>query len=93
MKLELYQDPAGTKYEEDGYMPQKDIEHMGVPYEGQQIILEQVKRSIDSGGKDQPQNNFKDVFKSFAATMGAIESSRTGKSIWVPDYWKDMNIE
>ena len=52
LKLELYQDPAGTKYKEDGYMPQKDIEHMGVPYEGQQIILEQVKRSIDSGGKD-----------------------------------------
>ena len=37
-------------------------------------------------------NNFKDVFKSFAAVMGAIDSSRQGKKVYIPDYWKGMDI-
>ena len=37
-------------------------------------------------------NNFKDVFKSFAAVMGAIESSRQGKAVYIPQYWKGLKI-
>ena len=85
-----YTDAAGLKWEEDGYMPQQDVENMGTDYDGQRIILEQMSRSIDSGGQNQPQTNFRDTFKSFAATVAAIESSRTGQSIFVPDYWKGM---
>jgi predicted dehydrogenase len=92
LELNLYEDKAGMKWEEDGYMPQSDIENLGTNFDGQRIILEQVKRCIDSKGKKQPNNNFLDVFKSFAAVMGAIESSRTGKTVWVPDFWKDLPI-
>ncbi len=92
LELMLYTDGLGNKWEEDGYLPQQDIENMGTKFDGQCIILEQMKRSIESGGKKQPQTNFRDTFKSFAATVGAIESSRTGQTIWVPDYWKNMGI-
>ncbi|MHA1342140.1 MAG: Gfo/Idh/MocA family protein [Promethearchaeota archaeon] len=88
----LYKNAEGTKWEEDGVMPNSNICNLNTNYEGQLIILEQMKRSIDSNGKNQPDNNFKDVFKSFAAVMGAIESSRRGRAIFVPDYWKDMNL-
>jgi predicted dehydrogenase len=86
----IYQDETGTKWEEDGYLPQDNIANLGVPYDGQRIILEQMSRGIDSKGKKQPDNNFKDVFKSFAAVMGAIDSTRTGRAIYVPEYWKNM---
>ena len=88
----LYTNEAGSQWEEDGYMPQHDICNLGTTLNGQEIILEQMSRSIDSGGKNQPDNNFCDVFKSFAAVMGAIESSRTGKTVYVPDAWKHMGI-
>ena len=65
---------------------------MGTSYDGQGIILEQVNRCIDSKGKKQALNSFPQIFKSFAISMAAIESSRTGNSVWVPDYWKDMGI-
>ncbi len=93
----LYENEKGDSWEEDGYMPRHDIaglsEEIGGKYTGQMIILEQMKRSIESKGKNQPDNNFRDVFKSFAAVMGAIQSSRNGKAIFVPDYWKHMDIE
>ncbi|MBD3352085.1 MAG: hypothetical protein GF364_11415 [Candidatus Lokiarchaeota archaeon] len=88
----LYQDEAGTKWEQDGVMPKQDICDLGTDFDQQRIILEQMKRSIDSNGEKQPDNNFKDVFRSFAAVMGTIESSRTGKAVYIPDYWKDMEI-
>jgi hypothetical protein len=34
----------------------------------------------------------KEAFKSFAVTMACLESSRTGRSVWVPAYWKDMPL-
>ncbi|MHA1896162.1 MAG: Gfo/Idh/MocA family protein [Promethearchaeota archaeon] len=93
MKVKLYLDEDGTKWEEDGYLPQRDIMNLGTDYQGQEIILEMMSRSIDSKGKDQPDTNFIEGFKSFAVSMGAIESSRTGKAVWVPKYWEDMDIE
>ncbi|MHA1792548.1 MAG: Gfo/Idh/MocA family protein [Promethearchaeota archaeon] len=94
LKIDRYTDKEGSKWEEDAFLATDagDIEHMGTNYESQGIILEQVSRSIDSGGKNQPLNNFVDIFKSFAVSMAVIESSRTGKSVWVPDYWKDLGI-
>ncbi|MHA1731854.1 MAG: Gfo/Idh/MocA family protein [Promethearchaeota archaeon] len=92
VELKLYLDKTGRKWEEDGYMPQMDVMNLGTDYLGQEIILEMMKRSIDSGGKEQPDNNFVDAFKSFAVSMGAIESSRTGNVVWIPDYWKGMGI-
>ncbi|MHA1821972.1 MAG: Gfo/Idh/MocA family protein [Promethearchaeota archaeon] len=88
----IYTNEEGTKWEEDGVMPDGNILGLGGKYEGQEMILEQMKIAIDSNGEKQPDNNFKDVFKSFAAVMGAIESSRTGRAIFVPDYWKHFNI-
>lgn len=93
VELWLYTDKLGNKWEEDGVMPKQDICNLGTDFDGQRIILEQMKRSINSKGKKQPDNNFTDVFKSFAAVMGAIESSRTGKAVFVPDYWKYMDID
>ncbi len=89
----IYTDPEGTKWEEDGYPLEWDVKNLGKGYDGQMVILEQMSRGIDSGGKTQPDTNFKEGFKSFAVTMAALESSRTGKSIWVPDYWKDLDME
>lgn len=74
-------------------LPDQNVENLGTEYVEQCIILEMMKRGIDSKGKVQPVNNFKDVFKSFSAVMGAIESSRTGKAVWVPDFWKDLNLK
>jgi hypothetical protein len=54
------------------------------------IILEQMGLGIESKAKRQPGTNFLEAFRTFACTQAAIESSRTGKTIWVPDYWKDI---
>jgi len=92
VKCEIYTDAAGKKWEEDGMLPDQNVENLGTEYVEQCIILEMMKRGIDSKGKIQPVNNFKDVYKSFSAVMGAIESSRSGKAVWVPDFWKDLNL-
>ncbi len=90
MECKLYIDPNDSrKFEEDGYMPQQDIENLGTTYTGQGIILEKFSRGIDDG-KTECGTNFKEAFKSFAVSMGAMESSRTGKAVWVPKYWKDI---
>lgn len=90
LELKIYKDKSNTtKFEEDGYMPQGDIENMGTNYTGQEIILEQMKRGINSNGKIQPGTCFREAYKSFAVAMAASESSRSGKTVWVPDYWKD----
>ncbi|GAB4313962.1 MAG: Gfo/Idh/MocA family oxidoreductase [Promethearchaeota archaeon] len=92
VEVKRYLDETGRRWEDDGYLPQADVEDLGTNYEGQMVILEMMSRGIDSGGKEQPGNNFVDAFKSFAVSMAAIESSRTGRSVWVPDYWKDLPI-
>jgi predicted dehydrogenase len=96
IKIIKYLDDEGTKIDEDAYLMadagNDGVEHMGTNFEGQCIILEQVKRCIESHGQNQPLNSFQSIFKSFAISMGAIESSRTGKVVHVADYWKDMKI-
>jgi predicted dehydrogenase len=78
------------KIEEDGYMPQQDVENMGTDYVDQCVILEQMSRGIDSGGQKQPGTNFCEGFKSFAVSMACVESSFAGKAVFVPDYWKNL---
>ncbi|MHA1732535.1 MAG: Gfo/Idh/MocA family protein [Promethearchaeota archaeon] len=93
LELKLYTDMNDTrKFEEDGYLPVADVENLGTNFTGQEIILEMMKRGIDSGGKQQPGTHFAEAFKSFSVAMACSESSRTGKTVWVPDYWKDMDI-
>jgi len=88
----IYTNEEGTKWEEDGIMPQDDILNLGTALDTQNIILEQMKRCIDSNGEKQPDNNFCDTFKSFAAVMAAIDSSRSGQAKYVPAYWDGFNI-
>jgi predicted dehydrogenase len=91
MELKLYTDKNDSrKFDEDGFLPVQDVENLGTNFTGQMIILEQMGLGIESKGKRKPGTNFCEAFKSFAVAMGAIESSRTGNTIWVPDYWKDM---
>lgn len=94
LKISEYKDELGHKIEEDGFLAADagPIEGIECPYDGQSFILEMMKRGIESKGKIQPSNKIADVFKSFAAVMGAIDSSHSGKAIYVPDYWKDMSI-
>jgi hypothetical protein len=88
----IYLDEDGKKWEEDGFLSVDagSIEGLDVPYENQGILLEMMKRGIESKGKVQPGTHFAEAFKSFAVSMGAIESSRTGNTIWVPDYWDGL---
>lgn len=82
-------DPMDSrKVEEDGFMPRQDVE--GGKYQGQLVILEQMSRGIDSGGKLQPGTNFCEGFKTFAATQALKESSHTGQAVWVPNLWKHL---
>ncbi|MHA1870556.1 MAG: Gfo/Idh/MocA family protein, partial [Promethearchaeota archaeon] len=88
-EVKRYIDPNDTrKYEEDGYLPQQDVENLGTNYTGQLIILEQMKRGIDSGGEKQPGTNFVEGFKSFAVSMAIKESSELGISVNPMKYWK-----
>ncbi|MFX0098438.1 MAG: Gfo/Idh/MocA family protein [Candidatus Hodarchaeota archaeon] len=90
VKMWLYTDDLGFKWEEDGYLPGDAGPVRGTPYTGQKVILEQMSNCIDTKGNMQPDTNFLEAFKSFATTMGALESSRLGTSVWVPKYWEDL---
>ncbi len=90
MVNKMYTDPNDSrKFEEDGYLPQTDVENLGTKYTDHGIILEYFSRGIDDG-ETECGLNFKEAFKSFAVAMAAKESSRTGKTVWVPKYWKDI---
>ena len=95
MKYLVYTDDGGSKFKEDGFLMEDAGSQEGLNYDkgdGQSIIAEMMSKGIDSKGKYQPGTNFKDAIKSFAVSQACIESSRTNKTIWVPDYWKDMDI-
>jgi predicted dehydrogenase len=95
MAIKTYTDPTRVdlgKFEEDAYLASDAgpvIE--GTTFTGQEAILDHMSKAIDAGaGKHQPPTNFREAFKSFAVTMAAQESSRTGKTVWVPDYWAGL---
>ena len=87
----VYKDTEGVNYEKDGFISEKTIENLNTPRNGQGIILDMVKNRLTR--KEIPTGtNFAEAFKSFAVSMAAIESSRTGNAIWVPSYWEDMPV-
>lgn len=90
IEYKRYLDEDGKKWEEDGYLfiDAGPMEGIDVNLTDQGFLLEMMKRGIESDGKIQPGTHFAEAFKSFAVSMAAIESSRTGNTIWVPDYWK-----
>ncbi|MHA1368720.1 MAG: Gfo/Idh/MocA family protein [Promethearchaeota archaeon] len=91
LALKIYTDPHDRrKFEEDAYLPIDAGKVRGSDYTGQMVILDQMAKGIASGGKVQPDTNFLEAFKSFAVAMAAIKSSHLGKSVWVPDFWKDI---
>lgn len=95
LHLKLYVDPNDSrKFEEDGYLPRHDVHGIdaGGKYQGQTLILEEVKRGIDSNGEFQPSSHFAEAFKSFAVTRAIRESSVTGRAVDPTKYWKHMGI-
>ncbi|MFX0102204.1 MAG: Gfo/Idh/MocA family protein [Candidatus Hodarchaeota archaeon] len=94
VEYSVYKNPSNRNagVEEDGYLgiDAGPMEGLNVPYTGQEMILEMMSRGIDSGGEKQPGTNFKEAFKSFAVSQACKESSFTGNTIWVPNYWKDF---
>lgn len=91
VELKMYTDKNDSrKFEEDAFLPIDAGPVEGTPYEGQRVILEMMSKGIDSKGKIQPGTNFKEAFRSFAVSVAMQESSRYGKTIWVPDYWKGL---
>jgi predicted dehydrogenase len=89
-----YLDEDGKQVEEDGFLhadagPVEGFENLT----GQQVILAMMNRAIDTKAKQQCGTHFREAFKSFSVSMAAIESSRTNKAVWVPDFWKDINLE
>ncbi len=64
-----------------------DLEGNPKSHLDQQFILDELAQCIKSGGKQQPRINFEEGYRTFLVTHAAIESSRTGLSIWVPKYW------
>lgn len=69
-----------------------DIENHPKKYIDQMFILEELAECIATKGKRQPRINFQEGYKSFLITQAAIESSQTGRTVWVPKYWLDRSI-
>src|SRR5271157_387907 len=95
IEIKTYKNLQDTSkyFEEDGFLaidagPRENLPD--VNYEGDGMILEMMSRGIDSGGQIQPGTNFLEAFKSFVVSVACKESSFTGQSIWVPNYWKNF---
>ncbi|MHA1997988.1 MAG: Gfo/Idh/MocA family protein, partial [Promethearchaeota archaeon] len=58
-------------------------------YDNNVFILEEMKQCIESNGKIKPLRCFENCIKTFAISMGAIESTkRGGEPIFLPDLWE-----
>jgi len=91
LEMKTYPDKTDTrKFEEDAFLPIDAGPVEGTNYTGQEVILDMMSKGIDSGGEQQPGTNFCEAFKSFAVSVACSESSRFGKTVWVPDYWKGL---
>jgi predicted dehydrogenase len=82
--------PSGSIKNEVDIIPRKDVFHNTQNLEGHSFFLEDFSKAIDSQGKIKPMTHFEEAFKSFAAIMAAKESSMTGKTVFVPDLWKNL---
>jgi predicted dehydrogenase len=88
----IYDDDEGFKFHTEDVPLTPDVLYNEDEFTDQILILDQMKKGIDSKGKDQPQTNFKDAIKSFAISRGIVESSKTGNAVYLPDYWKNLGI-
>jgi predicted dehydrogenase len=70
-----------------------DIEGNPQNYNDQMYLLDEFARCIESKGNIQPMINFEEGLKSFLVARGAIESSKTGNTVWLPKYWHSPILE
>jgi predicted dehydrogenase len=71
---------------------QYDIDGIPDGFMDQSYILEGLAQGIESKGKKQFKCNFEEGYKSFLVTQGALESMKTGKTVWLPKYWLENSI-
>ncbi|MEX2684866.1 MAG: hypothetical protein Q6373_025050, partial [Candidatus Sigynarchaeota archaeon] len=64
-----------------------DVQHHAKGYIDQMFMLDDLHQCIESGGKRQPATSFEEAYRSFLVTRLAVESSRTGRTLWIPNYW------
>ena len=84
--ISLYQDsPDLSKCEVSEIEKRYDIENNPENHNDQMYILDELAECIESKGVRQPQTHFAEGFKSFVVSQGAMESSRTGKTVWLPE--------
>jgi predicted dehydrogenase len=89
-KLVLYlDDDNGVNKETRLVQKRNDVQHHPKGYIDQMFMLDDLHKCIESGGKQQPGTCFEEAYKSFLVTRLAVESSKTGKTMWAPNYWPD----
>lgn len=95
VELKLYTDKNNsTKFEEDGFIPADAGPIEGYEkYQGHGTMLEMYKKGIEDNCKTQCGTHFREAIKSFSIAMAAMDASRSGNTIWVPDYYKDLDLE
>ncbi|MHA1721264.1 MAG: Gfo/Idh/MocA family protein [Promethearchaeota archaeon] len=90
--VSIFDDPEGFQYHDEPVPISKDVEYNTNNYSSELFLLNEMSIGIDSKGKIQPKTNYRDAFKSFAVSQGIVESFETGKSVFLPKYWKNLNI-
>lgn len=88
----IFEDPEGFKFKKDKVPITNDIEYNEKNYSAEMYLLEEMLIGIKSKGEKQPQTNFADAFKSFAVTRAIVESYNQKKAIYLPKYWKNLEI-
>ncbi|MCF2138853.1 MAG: Gfo/Idh/MocA family oxidoreductase [Candidatus Lokiarchaeota archaeon] len=93
LSLTEFEDPEGFKYHTTEIPITSDVEYNAQNYSSELFLLEEFYQGIESCGKLQPQTNFKDAIKSFAITRGIVDSFEQNRAIFIPDYWKNLNLD
>ncbi len=92
INISIFDDAEGFQYQDEPVPITSDIEYNKKNYSSELFLLEELSIGIDSKGKIQPKTNYNDAFKSFAVSRGIVESFETGKSVYLPKYWKNLPI-
>ncbi|HMF32781.1 MAG TPA: Gfo/Idh/MocA family oxidoreductase [Candidatus Lokiarchaeia archaeon] len=87
-----YMDDANLNTQVEEVPLREDVEHNPQNHIDQMYILDELADCIRSGGEKQPMVNFEEGYKTFIVTHAAIESSKTGRTVWLPRYWLDNRI-
>ncbi|MHA1562943.1 MAG: hypothetical protein ACTSPA_12555, partial [Promethearchaeota archaeon] len=92
IEISIFDDAEGFQYHDEPVPITSDVEYNKKNYSSELFLLEELSIGIDSKGKIQPKTNYSDAFKSFAVSRGIVESFETGKSVYLPKYWKNLPI-